>query len=226
MPRRAWRGYERFCPLARALDVVGERWSLVIVQELQKHSMRYGELQRRLPGIGTSVLADRLRKLETAGVLRRRAGPVGESTRYELTERGRSLEPALLALREWGSEFLFDPSADGSSAQSFDLRYVDGVEQIPDGEFQVTVDSRQTTLTFSRGELEQRLGATASPALSIDTSRDFLTRWAAGAVDWETGVQDGDVRVKGPRGAWVHWLAASGYLTRYPPDGEDQSDGR
>jgi len=89
MPRGPWVGYERFCPLARALDVVGERWTLVIVQELQKRSMRYGELRRRLPGIGRSVLADRLRKLKTAGVLARRAGAVGESTQYELTDRGR-----------------------------------------------------------------------------------------------------------------------------------------
>ena len=224
MPRQTWAGYERFCPLARALDVVGERWSLVIVQELQKRSMRYGELQRRLPGIGTSALADRLRKLETAGVLDRRAGPVGESTRYELTERGHSLEPALRALREWGAEFLFDPSADGAAEHTFDLGYVDGVEQIPDGEFQVTVDSRPTTLTFSHGELKQHAGAAANAAATIDTGMSFLTRWAAGTVDWETGVQQGDVQVKGPNDAWVHWLAASGYLTRYPPAAEDQAD--
>lgn len=63
MPRNAWTGYGRFCPLARALDVVGERWTLVIVQELLKRPSRYSDLASRLPGIGTSVLADRLRKL-------------------------------------------------------------------------------------------------------------------------------------------------------------------
>src|SRR6185437_6861214 len=102
MPRTPWEGYGRFCPLARALDVIGERWTLVIVQELQKRAMRYGELQGRLPGIGTSALSDRLRKLETAGVVERRAGAVGGGVRYGLTERGRALEPALAALREWG----------------------------------------------------------------------------------------------------------------------------
>ena len=61
MPRNAWTGYQRFCPLARGLDVLGERWTLVIVQELMTSAARYGELHRRLPGVGTSVLADRLR---------------------------------------------------------------------------------------------------------------------------------------------------------------------
>jgi DNA-binding HxlR family transcriptional regulator len=77
MPRNAWAGYGRFCPLARALDVVGERWTLVIVQELLKRPSRYGDLASRLPGIGTSVLADRLRKLEAARVVERVPGPGG-----------------------------------------------------------------------------------------------------------------------------------------------------
>ena len=115
MPRSAWTGYGRFCPLARALDVVGERWTLVIVQELLKRSSRYSELARRLPGIGTNVLADRLRKLEAAGVVERIPGPVGEGVTYALTDRGTGLSDALEALRRWGVSYLTDPAADGSA---------------------------------------------------------------------------------------------------------------
>jgi len=74
MPKAPWTGYGRFCPLARGLDVVGDRWTLVIVQELMKRPSRYGELARRLPGISTTVLAERLRKLEAAGVVVRVPG--------------------------------------------------------------------------------------------------------------------------------------------------------
>ncbi|HET9144194.1 helix-turn-helix domain-containing protein, partial [Actinophytocola sp.] len=108
MPPTAWTGYGRFCPLAKALDVIGERWTLVIVQELLKRSARYGELLARLPGISTSVLADRLRTLERAAVVRREPGAVGAGVVYALTERGLALEGALRELRRWGAEFLVD----------------------------------------------------------------------------------------------------------------------
>src|SRR6516225_3852570 len=109
VPKNAWTGYGRFCPLARALDVVGDRWTLVIVQELLKRSRRYSDLVRRLPGIGTTVLADRLRKLEAAGVVERQPRGVGEGVEYALTERGLALDRALDALRRWGVVYLTDP---------------------------------------------------------------------------------------------------------------------
>jgi DNA-binding HxlR family transcriptional regulator len=220
VPQAPWRGYGRFCPLARALDVVGERWTLVIVQELQKREMRYGELSRRLPGIGTSVLSDRLRKLEAAGVVERRAGVVGQGVSYRLTDRGQALEPALGALREWGAEFLFDPAADGACEQQFDVRYVDGAEQIPAGRFQITVDGRSASLEFSDARLAQRPGVAKRPELAIDTGMGFLRRWARGELDWDDGLSSGEVRLKGPRRAWKHWLAATGYLLRYASTGE------
>jgi DNA-binding HxlR family transcriptional regulator len=215
VPQVPWRGYGRFCPLARALDIVGERWTLVIVQELNKREMRYGELSRRLPGIGTSVLSDRLRKLEAAGVLERRAGIVGHGVSYRLTDRGQALEPALRALRAWGADFLFDPVADGAPEQQFDVRYVDGAEQIPAGRFQMTVDGQPATFEFSDARLVQRPGVAASPELAVETSIGFLRKWARGELDWDDGLSSGEVRARGPKRAWDHWLAATGYLLRY-----------
>ena len=140
MPATPWAGYGRFCPLSRALDVIGERWTLVIIQELLKQPRRYGALLDRLPGVSTSVLADRLRRLERAGVVAREPGAVGAGVVYALTARGQELEEALRALRRWGAGFLADPTADGAAQQSFDVTYVAGIQALADGQFQLVVD--------------------------------------------------------------------------------------
>ena len=128
MPSKPWSGYGGL-RLSRALDVIGERGTLVIVQELLKQPRRYGALLDRLPGISTSVLADRLRRLERAGV-GREPGAVGAGVVYALTARGQDLEEALRALRRWGAGFLADPAADGSAQQSYDVTYVAGIQAL------------------------------------------------------------------------------------------------
>ena len=218
MPKAAWTGYGRFCPLARALDIVGDRWTLIIVQELMKRPSRYGELVRRLPGISTSVLAERLRKLEGAGVVKRRVGAVGSGVTYCLTERGLGLAESLQALRRWGVEFLNDPSADGADFQAYDVHYVDGIDALEDGEFGLVVDGRPTTLSYSRGHLEQRSGNPENPLLVVRTSKAFMDRWAAGTVSWDDGVESGEVDLYGSAQHWNRWLAATGYLTAYESD--------
>src|ERR1700756_672979 len=155
MPARPWTGYRRFCPLARSLDVIGERWTRVIVQELLKRPSRSGALLDRLPGISTSVLADRLRRLERAGVVAREPGAGGAGVVDALTARGRELEEVLRALRRWGAAFLADPTADGSAQQSFDVSYVAGIGALADGQFQLVVDDRPPTMYFSAGLLRQ-----------------------------------------------------------------------
>lgn len=218
MPRGPWTGYGRFCPLARALDVVGERWTLVIIQELLKRPSRYGELQARLPGIGSNVLADRLRRLEQAGVVARQPGVVGAGVRYTLTERGRELDEALRALRRWGVGFLADPTADGLAEQDFDVTYVDGIESVADGEFELVVDDRSSSLRFSGGELNMAPGASPGAEITVHTSSQFLKRWAAGDADWDQGRASGAVTVEGPAESWPRWLAATGYLLGVEPE--------
>jgi DNA-binding HxlR family transcriptional regulator len=215
MPRQAWTGYGRFCPLARGLDVVGDRWTLVIVQELMKRPSRYGDLLRRLPGIGTTVLAERLRKLENAGVVERRPGSVGEGVEYAITSRGMGLAPALEALRRWGVEFLTDPAADGADDHSFDVRYVDGIEWLSPGEFGLVVDGNTTTLSFAEGRLDQTRGASRTAELVVMTTSAFMDRWAAGEVTWDEGLAAGEVELSGSATSWKRWLAATGYLLVY-----------
>jgi DNA-binding HxlR family transcriptional regulator len=221
MPSRPWTGYGRFCPLARALDVVGERWSLVIIQELLKQPRPYGELLDRLPGIGTSVLADRLRRLERAGVVARQPGTVGGRVCYTLTARGRELQEPLRALRRWGAGFLADPTADGSTQQHFDVSYVGGIQALADGQFQLVVDDRPATLRFAAGRLRQEPGAAPGAELIIRTTSGFLDRWAAGDAGWEDGRASGEVITEGPPEAWPRWLAATGYLLHAEPETTD-----
>lgn len=103
------RDYRQYCGLAAALDVVGERWTLLIVRELLLGPRRYGELLAELPGIGTNLLAERLKFLVERGVLRHAAAE-GRERAYELTEQGEELREPVLGLARWGLAQLGPPS--------------------------------------------------------------------------------------------------------------------
>jgi DNA-binding HxlR family transcriptional regulator len=97
------RSYQDACGIARALDVVGERWALLIVRELLFGPQRFSDLRLALPGVSSNLVADRLREMEGRDVIRRRRlAPPAASQVYELTDWGRELEPIVLALGEWG----------------------------------------------------------------------------------------------------------------------------
>ncbi|MEU3947768.1 helix-turn-helix domain-containing protein [Streptomyces sp. NPDC029526] len=105
MPPR--RSYDQYCSAARALDSVGDRWTLLIVRELLAGPRRYTDLHADLPGVSTDVLASRLRDMERDGLTtRRRLPPPGAAHVYELTARGAALLPVLQALGAWGEEAL------------------------------------------------------------------------------------------------------------------------
>ena len=99
----AKRSYGQYCGLAHALDLIGERWSLLLIRELMTGPKRYKDLLKRLPGIGTNLLAQRLKFQEEQGILERRHLPPPASTdAYALTDLGRALEPVLIGLVQWG----------------------------------------------------------------------------------------------------------------------------
>lgn len=108
------KSYNQYCPVAHALDVIGERWSLLIVRELIEHEqLRYSDLHCRLTGCGTNILASRLKDLERHGVVRRRRlPPPAASTVYELTEYGQELRPVMHVLAHWGARSLGPPKPD------------------------------------------------------------------------------------------------------------------
>jgi DNA-binding HxlR family transcriptional regulator len=105
--------YEQYCPVAHALGLVGERWALLVVLELMHGPKRYTDLAEHLPGIGTNILADRLRDLEAGGIVARRKLPPPAASRvYELTEYGRALRPVIRELGLWGARSLGPPTAE------------------------------------------------------------------------------------------------------------------
>ena len=113
--RSVARRYDQYCPIAHALDLVGERWSLLVVRELLHNGpLRYSDLQARLEGCGTNILAARLKALESGGVVRRRRlDPPAASWVYELTEYGEGLRAVLHVLAHWGARSLGPPTRTG-----------------------------------------------------------------------------------------------------------------
>jgi DNA-binding HxlR family transcriptional regulator len=118
--------YGQYCPVAHTLGLVGERWTLLVVRELMHGPKRYTDLAEQLPGIGTNVLAVRLKELETAGLVeKRKLPPPAASSVYALTARGRDLRPVLHELARFGARLMGPPPAgaleDGWLVEAIDI---------------------------------------------------------------------------------------------------------
>src|SRR5215468_3220800 len=100
-------GYGQYCPLARSAEVLGDRWTLLIVREMLHGVSHFNELERFLPGISRSVLSQRLRYLQQAGLVDRRRDAGTRKTRYVLTEAGTDLRPVVQVLGNWGAKWAF-----------------------------------------------------------------------------------------------------------------------
>ncbi|MBV1892683.1 MAG: helix-turn-helix transcriptional regulator [Ilumatobacteraceae bacterium] len=203
-----WPGYQRFCSLARGLDLIGERWTLLIVQEISFGAIRYNELRRRLPGIGSNILADRLRKLETHNIVRRVPAAVGQGVLYELTSRGEGLAPAIVELRKWGldEQLMLDTPPD---LATHELSY-----GVPEGAnlgetYQWDIDGASTTLVIDGTTLTQRPGPATSPAVTVTTTKAWMTELVAGNTNWIEGRTSGAVGVEGSDDAWHRMLIAT-----------------
>ncbi|MFS4093015.1 winged helix-turn-helix transcriptional regulator [Streptomyces sp. AF1A] len=151
-PRRS---YDQYCSAARALDLVGDRWTLLIVRELLAGPRRYTDLHADLPGVSTDVLASRLKDMERDGLTtRRRLPPPGAAYVYELTERGRALLPVLQALGAWGEPELGERRpTDAVRAHWFALPLLRGLEGagtvevcLEEGEFHLLVGAENGPL--------------------------------------------------------------------------------
>lgn len=146
----ARRSYRQFCGLARALDVVGERWTLLIARQLLLGPRRYTDLLAELPGLTTNLLAKRLHELEDAGlVTREELDRPAPATVYALTPAGAALEPALMELARWGGRYLTKPRRDdrldaGWGLLSMKRRYKGGVTLVAG----VDVDGRWYSLSL------------------------------------------------------------------------------
>jgi DNA-binding HxlR family transcriptional regulator len=196
MPRR----YNQFCALARALDVVGERWTLLIVRELLLGPRRFTELVRSLAGIGRNLLAARMRELEAAGLVERRAPG------YALTPRGRALEETLFALTRWEMEEMRPPApGDELQARWYVLAMRAGFRPEAavgvDESYEFHVDGETFHLSAREGRAEAAQGAAADPAAVLETGVETLLGLATGLDDLTAAVESGRARVRGSRAA-------------------------
>jgi DNA-binding HxlR family transcriptional regulator len=168
------RSYGQYCAIARTLDVVGDRWNLLIVRELLfRGACRYTDLLQGLPGIATNLLGERLRKLEEAGVVaRREAPPPIATTLYELTERGKALRPVIIELARWGVPLMADP-AEHDDFRSHWLAYpimlYFGEARSEEGDFAIEVHTSEEPMTIETvaGELAVRPGGAAGADLIL-----------------------------------------------------------
>jgi DNA-binding HxlR family transcriptional regulator len=166
--------YDQYCALAKALDIVGGRWTLLIVRELLiRGACRYTDLRNGLPDIATNLLADRLRELEDAGVVESEiAPPPIATTLFRLSERGRALEPILLQLGNWGAPLLATASkkdAFCSHWMALPLRQHlrDHAPRRAPIEIELRTGDEPLTISTRHGQLIARPGAAQTPDLVL-----------------------------------------------------------
>jgi DNA-binding HxlR family transcriptional regulator len=180
------RSYNQYCGVARALDLVGERWALLVVRELVLGGKRFTDLRDGLPGIGTNVLATRLRQLEADGVVQKlRLAPPAATTVYVLTDYGRRLVPPLLALGRWGAESMGEPLPEQAvRAEWFAVALNAFFDPEAAGELDATVlldlKDGPFRVTVRDGSLRLEHGATADFDLALSTEVETLIAYLAG----------------------------------------------
>ena len=160
------RAYDQYCPIAHALDLVGERWSLLVVRELMRGPKRYTDLAEKL-GIGTNILAARLRDLEVGGVVTKRTLPPPAASRvYELTDYGRQLKGAMRELAVWGARSLGPPSDPAELFPGWLENAIDSVlgPVAPPGRFEFRVGDEVAGLVDG----ETRGGAVDAPDVVVE----------------------------------------------------------
>jgi DNA-binding HxlR family transcriptional regulator len=202
------RTYGDGCAIAQGLDLIGERWALLVVRELVLGPKRYMDLERGLPNASPNVLSDRLRELERAGVVRRRKLPPPASSRvYELTDWGRELEDIVLSIGHWAAR---SPSGlrhdvPVRSADSvilalrgrFDARAARGLH----AEFELRIDDDRFRIAVGDGQLDVARGDARRADATIDTDADTIA-----AVLWQgrplaTALRSGAMTIEGDQAA-------------------------
>jgi DNA-binding HxlR family transcriptional regulator len=181
------RSYKQHCGVARALDLIGERWALLVVRELALGPKRFTDLRQGLPGVATNVLSLRLRQLERDGVVTRRVFPPPAPAQvYELTELGRELVPIMLALGRWGASTMGPRSAEHAIRGEwlalalkafFDADAAEGLSAT----IALDLEGTPFTLRVEEGRLDVAPGTDGSADLAIATETELLLQYLAGA---------------------------------------------
>jgi DNA-binding HxlR family transcriptional regulator len=211
------RSYGQYCAVAKALDVVGDRWTLLIVRELLlRGACRYTDLRAGLPGIATNLLAERLRELERAGIVRRHElPPPAASTVFELSPRGAALAPVLDELGRWGVPYMAEGPAPADAFRGHWLAWpVEAFleDRDPHGrplQIAVSVAGEQLTLSAENGEVHLRPGHPEQPDGRLEGDPHAILGVLSGKLDLDRARERG-LRYEGETAALERLLPAAG----------------
>ncbi|MGW8727018.1 winged helix-turn-helix transcriptional regulator [Streptomyces sp. NPDC055808] len=194
------RSYDQYCASARALDAVGDRWTLLIVRELLGGPRRYSDLHADLPGVSTDVLAARLKDMEAQGLAtRRKLPPPAAATVYELTPRGAGLLPVLTALTEWGAPDLAERRpTDAVRAHWFALPLLCRLP-VPEAPtvVEVVLDEGVFHLRLGGGGPAYGDGPAEEPDARLVLDSDTCRELGEGAFGVEQGITAGRIKISG-----------------------------
>jgi DNA-binding HxlR family transcriptional regulator len=184
----AKRSYNQYCGLAAALDVLGERWTLLIIRELLIRPRRYRDLLADLPGIGTNLLAERLKLLTDEGIVRQRdLGGGSKRQTYEITEKGDALRPIVLGLARWGLQSVGDLSAEAAVRPSWAFLAVEAMidpETVPDvdEQYEFRVDDEVFHIDVRDGTARALAGPADDPAMTATTDAATFVQIGGGRL--------------------------------------------
>jgi DNA-binding HxlR family transcriptional regulator len=204
------RSYGEACRFSHALDLVGERWALLVVRELLLGPKRFTDLRTGLPNASTNILAERLRGLEQGGVVRkRRLPPPAAASVYELTEWGRELEPVVTRLGAWGARSPFPPEtmAIGPDSIVLALRSLFVPERAEsDVTYEIRLGEDVFGVVVAGGELELSRGAPVSPDGAIETDPGSFAALLSGRLSLDEALEGGAASIEGGKRTTTRFL--------------------
>jgi len=205
------RTYGDRCGVARALDIVGERWALLVVRELLLGPKRFTDLRAGLPHVGPDILAQRLRELEQSGIVRRGTLPPPAGSRiYELTERGHELEPIVVALGRFGSVAPFPPGEAqiGVDAVVIALKslFAAGAADGLSASYELRLGEQSFRIDVTDGRIEAVRGSAEAPEATIETDPGTLAGILWHGRKLEEARRSGDIAIAGDRKAVTRFV--------------------
>jgi DNA-binding HxlR family transcriptional regulator len=213
------RTYGDRCGVARALDIVGERWALLVVRELLLGPKRFTDLRAGLPHVGPDILAQRLRELEASGIVRRGTLPPPAGSRiYELTERGHELEPIVVALGRFGSVAPFPPGEAQIGVDAvvialkslFAASAADGLS----ASYELRLGEQSFRIDVADGRIEAVRGSAEAPEATIETDPGTLASILWHGRKLEEARRSGDIAIAGDRKAVTRFVGLFGLPVR------------
>ncbi len=192
--------------LAMALDIIGERWTLLIVRELMEGPKRFTDLIDGLPGIGTNLLSNRLKEMESYDlIIHRHLPPPAASAVYELTGIGRSLEPVVSAIGQWGATVIFNQRVSSDTKYfragwaTLAMRYIYNEELANQlsGTYEIRVDDEVMHVIVKDGVIDPRFGPAESPVFRVSMSLDTYKSLLISSTPVEELIEKGKITIEG-----------------------------